>query len=133
MHSLTGNLVHEFMHSENAGAATPKGDRSLVTLSLKYCRADCYPGRIRDVQYGANECKKLAKAEDSQSTFHNADSYHWFALHAFYNSFCGTTFVAPLAVDEDLQADASQLENSPEYDGTPIDSDPDDTSAHLGQ
>jgi len=61
---------------------------------------------------------RLAKGPRSQEAFVNADSYKWFALNAFYNSYCGTTFGIPLVTEADFDAGEAQLLSSPEYNAT---------------
>ena len=61
---------------------------------------------------------RLAKGSDSQKTFINAESYKWFALNAFYNSYCGNPFGIPFVTEADFDAGMAELENSPEYNAT---------------
>jgi len=61
---------------------------------------------------------RLAKGDMSQKAFINADSYHWFALNAFYNSFCDKVFSSPLVTSEDFDSGWSETLSSPEYNAS---------------
>lgn len=113
MQSLTSTLVHEFMHSENPGAATPNG--KWQESPPESFHADSDLEKIQDVQYGASSCMRLAKGKSAQDTFVNADSYQWFAVNAFYNSYCGNPFGIPVVTQADFDAGQAELLSSPEY------------------
>lgn len=81
MHSLTGLLLHEFMHLQAAGEFAPNST-----------------GHINDWVYAPGNCYRLRNGgnrEDQQKTFTNADSYTWLAANAYYNSVCGKEFGLP--------------------------------------
>ncbi|KAI5358051.1 putative metallopeptidase, catalytic domain superfamily [Septoria linicola] len=95
MNSLTGTLIHEFMHWNRVGNDLP---------------------RSADVQYGAGNCMRMNDGKKKQETFINADSYKWFALNAYYNGMCNKKFGDPFITSEDFEESSGELEESPLYD-----------------
>ncbi|USW53062.1 Putative metallopeptidase, catalytic domain superfamily [Septoria linicola] len=97
--SLTGTLIHEFMHWNRVGNDLPRS-----------------AGHIVDVQYGAGNCMRMNDGKKKQETFINADSYKWCALNAYYNSRCNKKFGDPFITSEDFEESSAELEESPLYD-----------------
>ncbi|KAK4983642.1 hypothetical protein LTR50_007099 [Elasticomyces elasticus] len=99
MDSLSGTLIHEFMHWNEVG--------DKVANSVGY---------ITDVVYGSSTCMRLAKGGSSQKTFINADSYMWMALNAYYNKVCNKKFGDPEVTKKDFDKGEARLLASREYD-----------------
>lgn len=99
MQSLSGTIIHEFMHWNEVGEKVPDS-----------------VGHITDVIRGASSCMRLADGADKQKTFINADSYKWMALNAYYNNVCNKNFGDPVITQEDFDlGEAELLDSGAEY------------------